>query len=479
MVSIIVLMGCGLVVADVAGVLLLRSYQLARLDEQLSVPFGQDQAPASLPFELCRSVADGSEPTQLPTSFAVTITDRAGAVRCRLPAQPGPNGAPNLQGYEGSRLAVLAAASEPETRPNVAHGAPWRVRVVALDDGYAILAVSLAELRVTMAQLTWVMVVVGGVILILTAVAGLLLVRVGLRPLTKIEQTAEAIAGGDLSRRVDAAPPDTEVGRLSASLNAMLTQIERAFADREASEGRLRRFVADASHELRTPLATVRGHAELYRQGVARTPAEIALLLSRIESESARMGKLVDDLLLLARLDAVPTLDRKPVDLLSVAADSVVDARAQAPSRSITLTRPTDPPWLDVPPIVLADEGSLRQVLSNLLANALQHTPESSPVGITLGVLADQVELRVVDHGPGLPPEAADQVFERFYRADPGRSRGSGGTGLGLAIVASLVAANQGSVAYEPTPTGGATFVVKLRVPATSRPSPSPPRAAA
>lgn len=471
--SIIALMACGLIVADVAGVVLLRSYQLARLDEQLSFPFGRDQSPPIVPPQLCRQVASRPADGQLPSTLSLAITDSEGRVRCRLPGQPGPGGAPDLRGFASAgQLAAAARVPDPVTTPGSTNGAPWRVRVIALDGGYLILAASLAELNATMQQLTLVMVVVGVVILGLTAGGGLLLVRLGLRPLTRIEETAEAIAGGDLTQRVEGATTRTEVGRLSASLNTMLSQIERAFADRRASEERLSRFVADASHELRTPLSTIRGHAELYRHGAARSPEEIALLLSRIESESARMGKLVDDLLLLARLDAVPTLDRVPVDLLSVAADAVVDARAQAPTRAITLNHSLDPPWLDVPPIVLADEASLRQILGNLLGNAVRHTPETSPIEISLGASSADVELHVVDHGPGLPPEAAERAFERFYRADPGRSRGNAGAGagLGLSIASSLVAANLGSVRHEPTPGGGATFIVSLPSPVQVRP---------
>ena len=470
--SIIALMACGLVVADVAGVMLLRSYQLARLDEQLAFPFGRDQPSPVVPLQLCRQIADRPTDAQLPTTLSLAITDTQGRVRCRLPGQPGPAGAPDLSGYADAReLAAAARAPDPVTTPDSDGGSPWRVRVIGLDGGYVILAASLAELNATMKQLTGVMVAVGLVILALTAGGGLILVRIGLRPLNRIEETAEAIAGGDLTQRVEGATRRTEVGRLSASLNTMLSQIERAFADRRASEARLSRFVADASHELRTPLATIRGHAELYRHGAARSPEEVALLLSRIESESARMGKLVDDLLLLARLDAVPTLEREPVDLLSVAADAVVDARAQAPTRTITLIHTLDPPWLDVPPIVLADEGSLRQVLGNLLGNAVQHTPATTPVEITLGASSDHVELRVVDHGPGLGPEAAERAFERFYRADPGRTRSSAGAGLGLSIVWSLVAANLGSVRHETTTDGGATFIVSLPSPVQIRPA--------
>ena len=250
--------------------------------------------------------------------------------------------------------------------------------------------------------------------------------------------------------------------RLAAALNSMLGQIEQAFTARADSEDRLRRFVADASHELRTPVSTIRGHAELYRQGVATSPEQVAALLSRIESEAVRMGALVDDLLLLARMDSTPQLDSAEVDLLSVAADTVVDARVRDPARPIVLRTLTAPPWADEPPVVRGDRARLHQILANLLSNVLRHTPAGSPVEVEVGVSDRTAVVRVIDHGPGLAPDAAIKVFERFYRGDAGRSRVAGGTGLGLAIVASLVQAHDGRVWHEPTPGGGSTFVVEL-----------------
>ena len=282
-----------------------------------------------------------------------------------------------------------------------------------------------------------------------------------------IEDTADAIARGDLSQRIAAPPPNTEVGRLAGSLNAMLGQIEQGFNEKLRTENRLRQFLADASHELRTPLATIRGHAEMYRQGVASTPEEVALIMNRVESESIRMGDLVNDLLILARLDSGPEITRAPVDLLTVAADAVVDARAREPGRPIALTTLTDEPWLDDPPVVLGDEPRIRQVLANLIANVLRYTPPGSPVELTVGVAPTGVELRVIDHGPGLTPKAAERVFERFYREDSGRARSSGGAGLGLSIVSGLMAAHGGSVRYEDTAGGGSTFVVTFPTPVT------------
>lgn len=458
-VGIVVLMFGGLAVANGAGVFLIRSYLIGRVDQQLSLPFNSPSAP--FPPGGTDALCSLGGSVQLPTSFVVVIFDQQGAERCRLP-QGGPAAELDLTAY-ATGLAAAGADGHIETVGGGRGTTPWRVRTLVRGDAYLVLGISLADARATVGRLEGVVGQVSLVVLVLTALGGMLLVRLGLRPLTAIEGTAQAIAGGDLSRRVAAGPPGTEVGHLAASLNTMLNQIERAFQDRAESEERLRRFVADASHELRTPLATIRGHAELYRQGVATTPEDVQRLLSRIESESVRLGALVEDLLLLARLDAAAELDLRPVDLLSLAADAVVDARAQDPGRSIVLRH--DSSGADAAPVVRADERRLRQVLVNLLSNALRHTPAGTPVEIGVGAAgAGHVEVRVVDHGPGLDEATASHVFERFYRGDAGRTRDSGGTGLGLSIVASLVAAHEGSVQVEPTAGGGSTFVVRLPV---------------
>jgi two-component system, OmpR family, sensor kinase len=265
------------------------------------------------------------------------------------------------------------------------------------------------------------------------------------------------------------------VGRLGLALNAMLSQIERAFRDREASESsarasedRMRRFVADASHELRTPLTSIRGFAELHRQGAVNDQEAVSRILGRIEGEAQRMGLLVDDLLLLARLDQQRPLEQRPVDLLTMAADAVADAGALAPGRPVRLLTSS---LEDVPPIVTGDEARLRQVLGNLVSNALRYTPAGSPISIRVAVEGADALLEVIDAGPGLAPEDTDRVFERFYRADPSRTRGmpaaglssaGGGSGLGLSIVAALVAAHGGAVSVQSTPGAGARFTVRL-----------------
>jgi two-component system OmpR family sensor kinase len=276
----------------------------------------------------------------------------------------------------------------------------------------------------------------------------------GLRPLGAIEATAAAIAAGDLSRRVERAEPRTEVGRLGLSLNAMLGQIESAFRAREQSEAKLRRFVADASHELRTPLAAVRAYAELFGRGAAQRPADLARSMSGITREAERMSLLVDDLLLLARLDEGRPLEQAPVDLAELIGEAVDAARVLEPARPIDV--------IVQPATVAGDRARLRQVIDNLLANVRTHTPAQTPVTLSLKQTAGQVELRVADQGPGLGPEQAAHVFERFYRVDDSRTRASGGVGLGLSIVAAIAHAHGGSARAEPTPGGGATFIVTL-----------------
>jgi two-component system, OmpR family, sensor kinase len=284
---------------------------------------------------------------------------------------------------------------------------------------------------------------------------GLWLVRLSLRPLGRIEQTAGAIAGGDLSRRIENADERTEVGRLSLALNAMLGQIEQAFAERTASEQRLRRFVGDASHELRTPLASVQAYAELFERGARDRPEDLARAMAGIEREAQRMGVLVDDLLLLARLDQGRPLEREEVDLTEVAREAVDVARVLEPERPVELVA------LE-PVVVDGDPERLRQVLDNLLANVRAHTPADTAVKVTVAREDGTVLLEVADEGPGLTDEQAAHVFERFYRGDSSRSRDGGGTGLGLAIVAAIAHAHEGGVEVARGNGAGVAFRVSL-----------------
>jgi two-component system OmpR family sensor kinase len=309
------------------------------------------------------------------------------------------------------------------------------------------------ELRLGMAALSLIVITLGGSI-------GWFAIRRSFRPLIEVEETAAEIAAGDLSRRIPQRPASTEVGSLTQSLNSMLTQIESAFRAREASEARTRRFAADASHELRTPLVSIRGFAELYRQG-AVPPEDIPRTMKRIEDEAKRMGSLVEDLLLLARLDARRPGRHDPVNLTVLGGDAVHDARGLDASRAVRLT------GLDGPgpgrAVVTGDEDRLRQVVANLVANAVRHTPAGTPIELAVGTYQGHAILEVRDHGQGLTPEQAQKVFERFYRVDSSRQRNSGGgSGLGLSIVAAVVASHAGQVEVVPTAGGGATFRVIL-----------------
>jgi two-component system OmpR family sensor kinase len=322
-----------------------------------------------------------------------------------------------------------------------------------------VVAVPLREVEQTLHRLLLVEVLVILGVLFALGFVSWAVVRIGLLPLDRIGHTAGAIAGGDLSHRVEDADPRTEVGRLGLSLNAMLDRLEGAFSERQASEDRLRRFLADASHELRTPLSSIRGYAELFRMGAAREPGDLERSMARIEDEAARMGVLVEDLLTLARLDEIADAPHTEVDLGALARDAVDDARATAPDRDIELHG-------DAGAVVSGDAHQLRQVLGNLVRNALVHTPPGTRIDVSTGRENGQVSLEVRDHGPGLP-EGADPnaVFERFWRSEAGRERGKDGAGLGLAIVAGIVEAHGGTVRATNAEGGGASFVVRLPAP--------------
>ncbi len=349
---------------------------------------------------------------------------------------------------------VLSIGDDPRADdgdgPGGADGPPSRAAGARL-----LVAVPLSEVNDTLNRLLLIEVAVGAVTLAGLALLALWLVRLGLRPLERMGATADAIAGGDLSHRVADDDPRTEVGRLGRTLNAMLARIEESFAERRASEDRLRRFVADASHELQTPLTSVRGYAELFRRGGADDPADLETIMRRIEAESARMGVLVDDLLLLARLDQGRPLDLRAVDLAAIAAELSADARVVEPDRPITVRGGS-------PVMVQGDDLRLRQVVGNLLGNARAHTPPGAPVTVTTARRDGEAVLEVADTGPGLSPEHAGRVFERFFRADPSRARASGGSGLGLSIVAAIAEAHGGRAEVESTPGAGATFRLVL-----------------
>ena len=464
-VAFALLVTLALLVTGFAVTTILRTYLVGQVDEDLSRPLGARQL-------------DGDDMPGNPTGpfgpdraeyYALTTAagERVNVTNNGLDLNP-----PQL-----SASRIRSAGTKPFTVHAVGGGAPWRVVVnptnVAINGEQALFvrAISLQDVQDTTRRLLVVEVLVGGLAVVLMAGFGYLVVRSSLRPLEEVESAAAEIAAGDLSRRVPESDPRTEVGRLSGAFNGMVDQIESAFRAREASESaavasedRMRRFVADASHELRTPLTSIRGFAELYRQGAVRETAELDRMMRRVEDEASRMGLLVEDLLLLARLDQARPLRAEPVDLLDVVSDAAHDARVLAPDRKVDLDVRGDQA-----PVVLGDDARLRQVVTNLVSNALTHTPAGTPVAVTLETVAGdepegpgRVRVGVHDQGPGLTAEERDRVFERFYRADPSRTRAAGGSGLGLSIVAALVAAHGGRVTVESEPGRGSTFFVDL-----------------
>ena len=347
-----------------------------------------------------------------------------------------------------------------------ASGLQYRAAAFRVSAGTVVVAVPLREVQDTLHRLVMVEVLVGAAVIVMLLALGWVVIRVGLRPLERIGRVAAEIAEGDLSRRVTPEDPRTEVGRLGRSLNRMLAQIERAFTARRHSEDQLRQFLADASHELRTPLQSIRGYAELFRIGAAEDPETLARAMSRIEDEAQRMGILVEELLALAALDESPRARREPVDLRALAERAAGDLRVTAPDRKVTVAAGEPVP-------VSGDPGQLARMVANLMANAAVHTPAGTAVEVTVthgGGLPrasdagaqDRAVLSVRDHGPGLPAEGRERLFERFWRADPGRTRGRGGSGLGLAIVKAIAEAHGGVAAAGDAPGGGAVFTVTL-----------------
>jgi two-component system OmpR family sensor kinase len=469
-VALVVLAAVGLTVTGVVVTTQLRGYLVAQVDQDLAE---LSQRPPRV------GPLDGNNQSPFAVSrdeyIGYTATDGTGLTGRTSTGRGSP---PSIEPEQ-----LLEAGSDPFTVPAVSGGSEWRVVVrsgVALaTTGEPVLlvrGVSLADVEDTTKRLVLVELLVGAIVLFMLGGLAYVVVRTSLKPLREVETTAAEIAAGDLTRRVPESDPRTEVGRLSLAFNTMLGQIEAAFRAREASESsalaseeRMRRFVADASHELRTPLTSIRGFAELYRQGAVTDPVELERMMRRVEDEASRMGLLVEDLLLLARLDQQRPLEQVPVDLLDVVTDAVEDARLLAPDRDVELVISGNEA-----PVVLGDEPRLRQVVTNLVSNALTHTPPGTPVAVTLDTVAGNgvpghVRVGVHDRGPGLSDEQRARVFERFYRADPSRTRAAGGTGLGLSIVAALVAAHGGRVHVESEPGVGSTFAVDLLLLAGAR----------
>ncbi|WP_369369929.1 sensor histidine kinase [Promicromonospora sp. Populi] len=375
---------------------------------------------------------------------------------------------------------AVESGGKPFTVPattDAARSDSWRVITLAAKDqstgerAVIYVALPLNGMDQTVSLLTRTLTLSGLGIVILGGLLAWVLVERSLRSLRSVEHTAAQIAAGDLTQRVPEAPPSTEMGSLAMSLNAMLTQIERAFAAQEASEVRMRQFVSDASHELRTPVATIRGYGELYRMGALDTTEKVDDTMFRIEDAARRMGMLVNDLLVLARLDEGRPIAREDVDLVALARDSVQDLHALDPTREVSVVpldadAGADDPAGKVPDklVVEGDGDRLRQVVTNLIGNVARHTPAGTPAEIALGTRPDDgvAVLEVRDHGSGLTEEQGRRIFERFYRADSSRTRESGGSGLGMAIVAAIVGTHGGHVEVHPTDGGGLTVRVAL-----------------
>ncbi|MEO3753443.1 HAMP domain-containing sensor histidine kinase [Streptomyces sp. B6B3] len=483
-----VLCSLGLLAANAAGLVLLRTYLMDRVDAQFTdgseagrLGSGDGLNAAELADLIRTDLADNLLLNErFGQEVRLYLFDDAGELLASLPATP-TTPDPELPGPE--ELADRVGEGPFTVGGRGVGGHDWRVHVrESSDGGLVVSAASLAEVDSTLNRLLVIDAVVTGVVVLLLGLAGAWMIRLGLRPLTRMEATAGEITAGDLARRVPGADSDprTESGRLGQAMNAMLDRVEAEVTARRRSERRLRRFLSDASHELRTPLTSIRGFAELSRRGGDRDEA-----LVRIEAEARRMGVLVEDLLLLARLDQRPRLDRGPVDLLELAADVVGAVRVQAPDRDVSLTGRDGPPE---PVTVLGDALRLRQVVSNLLANALRHTPPDASITVRVGRAAaaagaapSGAVVEVSDTGPGIPPEHVPHVFDRRYRVPrAGGAAGDGheatareareapeaelgaGLGLGLSIASALTAAHGGRIELDTAPGRGATFRVWL-----------------
>jgi two-component system OmpR family sensor kinase len=449
--GVLVLAAVGLAAADVATYRSLRSFLVDRVDRTLAADS------RTLPRELFsgdepegdRGPAFGASDVvvQLRTPAGKVLYDSGVPHFPGTTAPPGPELPATIDFGGGSRPGTERVRYL--TVPASSGGDRYRVRAStdAGETAVLVLATSLADVDDTLHRLLLIELLVTGAVLGGIVLLGLWIVRLGLRPLEAMGRTADAIAAGDLSRRVDRAEPRTEVGRLGLALNTMLGRIE-------ASDRRLRRFVADASHELRTPLAAVRAYAELFTRGAAERPDDLRRAMTGISRESERMTALVEDLLLLARLDEGRPLEQVPVRLDEIAAEAVETARTVEPSRPIELAAE--------PALVLGDHARLRQVVDNLLGNVRSHTPPGTAAYVRVGPANGRSVLEVADDGPGMTAEQAARVFERFFRADASRSRDTGGVGLGLAIVAAVTEAHGGSVSVDAAPGAGTTFRVDL-----------------
>ena len=454
----------GIGVADFAAHTALKSYLIGRIDDQLnSVAGGSflrlDRAGIEPNQDDDRDGDGISSPLRrVPSAISVTLLDPTGAIIGRL------GGELNTERVERVIAGITpATVTEKRGKPFtiIRDKAHFRVlaRLLPSGAGSAVAALSLEDVERTLGRLQLLFLFIGLLVLLLVGVVSRVAIRVSMKPLTAVESTAEAIASGDLSARLPDAKPDSEVGRLTSSLNRMLSRIEESFAVQRRSEEKLRRFVADASHELRTPLTAIRGFAELHRQGAITGEEKTRELVGRIESESKRMSSLVEDLLTLARLDQARPIAHEAVDVKKLIEEAAQAVRASAPYANITLDLP------DEESFIIGDSLKVYQAILNLAANAATHTPEGTPITISLLAHEENVQIKVRDLGPGLTPEQQSKVFERFYRVDQSRTRtGAEGSGLGLSIVQAIMEAHQGAVEIESELGRGTTFTLTFPI---------------
>jgi len=463
----IILVVLGLAAVDIITLNSLHSYLYGRVDDQLNVAHelvedfvlradtrgiqvnrGEIQTRVSPDVYVEILNADGKVTVSRP-SGTITSSDPAPRLPARLPVQP----TLSVQQQAKSHGSYHPAVNSINVTSDPAHGPEYRMQASALPGGTLVVATRLDSVNATLASLRNIELAVSLSVVTALLVLMTLLVRRGLRPLEDMTKEADAIAAGDLTRRVEPSDPETEIGRLGRALNGMLSQIEAAFDQRTESEDRLRRFLADASHELRTPLTSIRGYAELLAKDALTGDEDRERALTRIESEAARMGLLVEDLLTLARLGESPAPQSVRIDMVPLVIDAATDARALDGSRSITVAAPEPVP-------VAGDEQRLGQMIHNLLANALVHTPAGTPVEVTVANRGGRAVLQVKDRGPGMDAEQASRIFDRFYRGNSARS--DGGSGLGLFIVAAVAGALGGAVTVDTAVGKGATFEVVL-----------------
>lgn len=412
------------------------------------------------------------EGTKLPDTgplmrFQAYLLDADGSVEKSITSISNVNDRPQLQGWDSARVEKYSGKAF--TVDSAGSSSQWRIMPFNAEgtDKSVVISTPLSQVNAVTALVSVLTLTFGMATLFASVAMSWVMVTRAFEPLARVEKTAARIAAGDLSQRMEKYNPYTEIGHLSASLNIMLSQIEKAFEVQKNSEVKMRRFVGDASHELRTPLVTIQGYSELYRHGGLPTDEAVATAMNRIESESKRMKQLIEDLLTLARIDERRPNENKPLDLFLFAHDTANDAFATSPNRDIDVVGLAPGQDPEAAPI-FGDDSRIRQVLANLMTNAIRYTPDGSPLEIAVGTLTDdgvkrsRIEIR--DHGPGIPEEERPKVFERFYRSDTSRTRETGGTGLGLAIVAGIVNQHEGTIDIRETDGGGATFVLTFPV---------------